>query len=177
MKSFILFLSVTTLVFAQYEEYFANSAWKQDSKEIIDFVKDIVPNPKIVLEMGMDFGCVIHCAQAYPTSMVQSVALKKGNWTLARSLGKKVFFSMLDTRILHEGKKPHYSLIIINGKPEHRLYDLSFAFKHSKYIIVSGCDENNVVAKKHLDAFMVKNKHIKILKYWPHASGTMLLTQ
>lgn len=176
MKAYILFLSLSALVCAQYEEHFANSAWKQDSKEIIDFVKGVVSDPKIVLEMGMDYGCVIHCAQAYPKSMVQSVALKKGDWELARSLGKKVFFSKLDTRILHEGKKPRYSLIVINGKSEHRLYDLAFAYKHSKYIIVSNCDADEV-AKKYLDGFLNKNKHIKIVKYWPHAGGTILLTQ
>ncbi len=161
-------------LYSNHDEFFQTSLWKSESSHILDFVKDKI-NPHTVLEIGMDFGCVILCAKTFAGKMVQSVGTKKGYWQLSKSLGRRVNFSRVDSRVLHVGKKPKYGLIFLNGVLQHRFMDLSFAFKHTRNILMTSCTDE--VVSKYLKQFLDKNKHVKITKEWPDCNGTILLTQ
>ena len=174
MKHLILCTLACGSLYSNIEEHFQNSLWNRDQQPIIDFINTKI-NPTTVLEIGMDFGCVILCSKTLSARSIQSVGIKKGYWHLSKALGRRVNFSRVDSRVLHVGKKPKYHLIVLNGIFHHRFMDLSFAFKHSRNILMTSCNDKEV--SKYLKQFLGKNKHVKITKEWPDCNGTILLTQ
>lgn len=173
-RIFLCALITLSLYSSLHSDFFQSSLWKPEQAHIINFVKE-KSNPATVFEVGMDFGCVILCAEAFKGKMVQSVGIKKGYWELSKSLGRKVNFSRMDSRVLHIGKKPKYGLVVLNGVFEHRFMDLSFAFKHSRNIVLTSCNDKNV--SKYLKQFLDKNKHVKVVREWPDCNGTVFLMQ
>ena len=165
---------------AKLEEIYKTSLWKPQDKFILEETfKKITGKVHIILEIGMDYGCVCLCREVFDKkSLIESAGLKRDFGSLRRALGNKVAFSLTDSRILHAGKKSHYGLIIINNPVHHnRISDLGFAFKHTRFFLVTECDDKFVESKKMLADFLDKNKHVKIVKSWPNCGGTILLQQ
>ena len=177
----LLSLLLVQSLSAKFEEIYQKSLWKPKDKIVLEETRKALPEKVImVFEVGMDFGCVCLCREVFEKkTMIQSAGAKRNHGALRRELGDKVSFSRAtDSRMLHVGKKPNYGLIIINN-PVHRnrFSDLGFAFKHTRFILVTECGDKFAESKKFLKEFLEKNKHVKIINSWVNCGGSVLLQQ